>query len=192
MELWCGPDDTDDEALRRLIDRLCEHGLAPVVRAAFLPPPDRTEPDSRVGIVWQMRDDPDARARLLLAGADEVIGPWMHDKEALARVMRLDARARSLVLGELQIDLIARAARRAERPLGLLAREFELLVQLARPPERVHSRGALLKSVWRLGFDPGTNVVEVHVSRLRAKLDRGFARPMLHTIRGEGYCLRAG
>lgn len=81
---------------------------------------------------------------------------------------------------------------RAGRPIALLPREYALLLYLARAGGRCVGRAELLAAIWRLRFDPGTNVIEVHVSRLRAKLDRGFACPMLHTEKGRGYQLTAG
>jgi len=151
-------------------------------------------------LVWQWRDDPVDRTRAIGLGALDVIGPWMETHEALARCLRhlaivaglRQSGRTSLQFGELEIDLIEREARRQGRTLGLLQREFELLSFLATSPDRPHSREALLRAVWRLGFDPGTNVVEVHVSRLRARLDRGFDWPMLRTVRGAGYALMTG
>lgn len=146
-------------------------------------------------LLWQGRDDPLARARALAAGADEIVGPWMTREEALARLLRFHARPRgtetSLRLGPLEIDLIGHAAARDGRMLRLLHREYELLLHLARHAGAIQSREALLRAIWRLAFDPGTNVVEVHVSRLRAKLDRGYPWPMLRTVRGAGYALVA-
>ena len=81
---------------------------------------------------------------------------------------------------------------RAGRPVPLLAREYALLLHLARHAGQPLSRTDLLRAVWRLDFDPGTNSVEVHMSRLRAKLDRGGARPLLRTVKGRGYMLDAG
>src|SRR3546814_1558509 len=75
--------------------------------------------------------------------------------------------------------------------MRLPLREFDLLANLARVPDRPLSRDALLRAVWRIDFDPGTNRVEVHMSRLRAKVDRGFDWPMLHTVKGRGYALRS-
>ena len=93
--------------------------------------------------------------------------------------------------GELRIDLIDRRVERAGRLIAMPLREFDLLANLARIPDRPVSRAALLKAVWRIDFDPGTNRVEVHMSRLRAKVDRGFAWPMLRTVKGQGYALRS-
>nr|WP_250890666.1 response regulator transcription factor [Sphingobium nicotianae] len=154
----------------------------------------------RHALIWQWQDDSIDRASALSLGALDGIGPWMPTHEALARCLRFVAIVTSLrqgpetqmQLGELEIDLIEREARRQGRTLGLLQREFELLNYLATCPDQPHSREALLRAVWRLGFDPGTNVVEVHVSRLRARLDRGFAWPMLRTVRGAGYALVTG
>lgn len=143
-------------------------------------------------ILWHSIDDPAARARALEGGAQEVVGPWMHEAETVARIIRLaGADQPRLVLGDLAIRLVDRAVERAGRPIPLLAREYALLLHLARRPGEAVSRAALLQAVWRLDFDPGTNSVEVHMSRLRAKLDRGFAWPMLRTIKGQGYVLDA-
>jgi DNA-binding response OmpR family regulator len=154
---------------------------------------DAVRPHLRAGdatILWQRVDDPAERARALESGAHEVVGPWMHEEETVARIIRL-ARERQpqLALGDLLIQLVDRSVTRAGRAVPLLAREYALLLHLARRPGEAVTRGELLRAVWRLDFDPGTNSVEVHMSRLRAKLDRGFARPMLHTVRGQGYML---
>lgn len=97
--------------------------------------------------------------------------------------------APTLRIGELRIDTARRLATRAGRRLPLLPREYALLLHLARHADRTVTRVALREAVWGLDFDPGTNSIEVHVSRLRAKLDRGFARPMLWTDKGVGYRL---
>lgn len=143
-------------------------------------------------ILWQDEDDPHARARALEGGMQEVVGPWMHEAEAVARIIRLaDAAQPELRLGDLVIRLIDRSVTRSGRPIPLLAREFALLVHLARRPGQAISRSELLRAVWRLDFDPGTNSVEVHISRLRGKLDHGFALKMLRTVKGRGYALCA-
>ncbi|MDO7834560.1 winged helix-turn-helix domain-containing protein [Sphingobium sp. HBC34] len=141
-------------------------------------------------ILWQDVDDPAARARALEAGMQEVVGPWMHEAETIARIIRLaDADQHRLRLGNLLIHLVDRRVERGGRPIVLLTREYELLLHLARRPGQAISRTELLRAIWRLNFDPGTNSVEVHMSRLRAKLDRGFAIPLLHTRKGQGYML---
>ena len=152
-------------------------------------------------IVWQQRDDAGARAAALDAGVDDVVGPWMDTREIVARLERAKRRvmrwrydappiASHIACGDLQIALVDRQVRREGRAIPLIAREYALLTHMAQRPGQLVSRQELLRDVWRLRFDPGTNSVEVHMSRLRAKLDRGFSWPMLHTVRGAGYVLR--
>lgn len=146
-------------------------------------------------IVWQESDSAADRIAAFGAGADDIIGPWMDRAEALARLERARARrslmdhAEKITAGELRIDRLDRTAFRCERPIGLLGREFDLLLHLVRARNRVQRHADLLRAVWRLNIDPGTNVVAVHMSRLRAKLDNGYAWPMLRTVRGIGYAL---
>ncbi|MCP1468420.1 DNA-binding response OmpR family regulator [Sphingobium sp. OAS761] len=141
-------------------------------------------------ILWQHVDDPAERARALEGGAHDVVGPWMHEAETVARIVRLaQASGPRLCIGDLQIHLVDRSVTRGGRTVALLAREYALLLHLARHAGQVVSRTDLLRAVWRLDFDPGTNSVEVHMSRLRGKIDRGFARPMLRTVKRCGYML---
>ena len=141
------------------------------------------------------RDALDDRMAALAAGADDAVGWTNNLPELLARIAGLLRRSRiaagQLGEGELRIDLIDRRVERAGRLIRLPLREFDLLANLARVPGRPVSRDALLRAVWRIDFDPGTNRVEVHMSRLRAKVDRGFDWPMLHTVKGRGYTLRS-
>ena len=95
-----------------------------------------------------------------------------------------------LTLGELSLDLLSRKVERAGQTLDLRPREFTLLEYLLRHPGRVLSKTMILSHVWGYSFDPGTNVVDVLVSRLRDKVDEGFASKMIHTVRGAGYVLR--
>ncbi|HWW63149.1 MAG TPA: response regulator transcription factor [Sphingomonadaceae bacterium] len=96
-----------------------------------------------------------------------------------------------LTVGDLEVDLLGRTVRRAGRAIELKPREYRLLEYFARNAGRVVTRTMLLEHVWNYHFDPGTNVVDVHVSRLRRKLEEGFERPILHTVRGAGYRLAA-
>lgn len=126
------------------------------------------------------------------AGADDAVPDRASDGLIAARLhalVRRQTASLTLVIGELSIDRLQRRAVRAGRPLSLLPREYRLLEVLARHSGQTVSRAQLLRSVCGLSFDPGTNVLEVHVSRLRAQLDRGFARPMLMTDKGRGYRL---
>ena len=94
-----------------------------------------------------------------------------------------------LTVGDLEIDLLARKVKRQGRSIPLVAREFSLLAFLARHAGHVVTRTMMLEKLWDYHFDPGTNVVDVHVGRLRRKIDDGFNRPLLHTVRGAGYRL---
>jgi two-component system, OmpR family, response regulator len=96
-----------------------------------------------------------------------------------------------LQVGDLELDLLSRAARRNGTPIDLQPREFRLLEYLMRHAGQVVTRTMLLESVWEYHFDPQTNVIDVHISRLRAKIDKGFEAPLLHTVRGAGYMIRA-
>ncbi|HMN53179.1 MAG TPA: response regulator transcription factor [Sphingopyxis sp.] len=146
-------------------------------------------------LVLSDHDSLDDRMTALAGGADDAAGWTDNLPELLARIASLIRRSRlasgQLGEGELRIDLIDRRVERAGRLIRLPLREFDLLANLARVPDRPLSRSALLKAVWRIDFDPGTNRVEVHMSRLRAKVDRDFAWPMLRTVKGHGYALRS-
>ncbi|WBY06977.1 response regulator transcription factor [Sphingomonas sp. 7/4-4] len=127
------------------------------------------------------------------AGADDAVALPACAGEIAARLAaRLRCQPPRIALGGLRIDPVERRVERDGRTIALLPREYALLLHLARWADRCVGREELLASVWGLRFDPGTNVVEVHVSRLRAKLDRGFAVPMLRTDKGRGYRLTAG
>jgi two-component system, OmpR family, response regulator len=135
----------------------------------------------------------DERTQAIAAGADDAIEPMGAPMELATRIGAL-LRRRSMTLGrlacdDLEIDLIRRAVRRGDRPIALPSREFELLAELARTPGEIVPRTHLLRSVWRLDFDPGTNRVEVHMSRLRGRVDHGERFPMLRTFKGRGYAL---
>ena len=95
-----------------------------------------------------------------------------------------------LVVADLEMDLLARTVTRAGRALELKPREFRLLEYLMRHADQVVTRTMLLEAVWDYHFDPQTNVIDVHVSRLRRKVDRDFGPPLIHTVRGAGYALR--
>ncbi len=132
-------------------------------------------------------------ALALDAGADDAVDGRAGPEEIAARLAALTRTPASRIgVGDLVIDRIQRSAQRAGRPIDLLPREYALLLHLAEHAGQVVSRRALLDAVWGLRIDPGTNVVQVHVSRLRAKLDRGQPQPMLLSERGKGYRLAPG
>ena len=138
------------------------------------------------------------RVRGLKAGGDDyLIKPFAFSEllarlEALARRGGADDRvATKLKVADLEMDLLARIVRRSGRQIDLQPREFRLLEYLMRHAGHVVTRTMLLEGVWDYHFDPQTNVIDVHISRLRGKIDKGFAAPLLHTVRGAGYSLRA-
>jgi len=110
---------------------------------------------------------------------------------AIARRMGAIAPTLQLRVGALELDLVARHATREGRRIDLQPQEFKLLEFLAQNAGRLVTRTMLLENVWNLDFDPGTNIVESHMSRLRGKIDRGFGVEMIHTVRGAGYTLSA-
>ncbi|HRD97133.1 MAG TPA: heavy metal response regulator transcription factor [Rubrivivax sp.] len=143
------------------------------------------------------RDKVEDRVRGLEQGADDYLVKPFAFSELLARVTALLRRgapsgaqvATLLRLGDLEVDLIARKATRAQQRLDLTAKEFNLLALLLRRRGQILSRTTLAEQVWDMNFDSDTNVVEVAVRRLRAKLDDPFAAKLLHTVRGMGYVL---
>ncbi|HUJ03761.1 MAG TPA: response regulator transcription factor [Rhizomicrobium sp.] len=141
--------------------------------------------------------DVDDRVKGLKAGGDDYLTKPYAFVELLARIDAL-MRRRSpatvktrLQVGDLELDLLTRTARRGEAHIDLQPREFRLLEYLMRHAGQVVTRTMLLESVWEYHFDPQTNVIDVHISRLRAKIDKGFDTPLLHTVRGAGYMIRA-
>ena len=141
--------------------------------------------------------DVDERVRGLKAGGDDYLTKPFAFSELLARVEALSRRGKSdspvtkLTVGDLELDLLSRLVRRAGQKIDLQPREFRLLEYLMRHAGQVVTRTMLLEGVWDYHFDPQTNVIDVHVSRLRQKVDRPFGAPLIHTIRNAGYMVRA-
>ena len=140
----------------------------------------------------------DDRVKGLRSGGDDYLAKPYAFSELLARVEALvrrrapDAVQTKLKVGDLELDRLTRSVTRAGQPIDLQPREFLLLEYLMQHAGQVVTRTMLLENVWDYHFDPQTNVIDVHISRLRAKIDKGFPEPLLHTVRGAGYCLRAG
>ena len=139
----------------------------------------------------------DDRVRGLRAGGDDYLVKPFASQEMVARVDALARRSGTVIretmlrVGDLEIDRLSRIACRRGQKIDLLPREFELLAYLARNAGQVVSRGMLLQEIWDLHFDPTTNIIDVYVGRIRRKIDSGQAYPLIHTIRGVGFCLRA-
>ncbi len=139
----------------------------------------------------------DDRVKGLRAGGDDYLAKPYAFVELLARIDALvrrngsDAVTTKLAIGNLELDLLSRTATRSGQRIDLQPREFLLLEYLMRHAGQVVTRTMLLENVWEYHFDPQTNVIDVHISRLRAKIDKGFEEPLLHTVRGAGYSLRA-
>jgi two-component system OmpR family response regulator len=149
-------------------------------------------------LILSARHTVDDRVKGLQAGGDDYLTKPFAFAELLARVQALLRRAGGaseptrLVVGDLTLDLLSRKVERAGRTIELRPREFALLEYLMRHPGRVLSKTMILSHVWGYSFDPGTNVVDVLVSRLRDQVDEGFDRKMIHTVRGAGYVVKAG
>ena len=139
----------------------------------------------------------DDRVKGLKAGGDDYLVKPFAFSELMARIEALVRRSRTaataaqttLEVADLHMDLLKREVRRGDTKIDLQPREFKLLEFLMRHAGQVVTRTMLLEGVWDYHFDPQTNVIDVHISRLRAKIDKGFERPLLHTVRGAGYRL---
>lgn len=139
----------------------------------------------------------DDKVRGLKVGGDDYLAKPFAFTELLARLEVLVRRRTPsavqtrLAVGGLELDLLSRTAARDGQKIDLQPREFLLLEYMMRHAGHVVTRTMLLENVWEYHFDPQTNVIDVHMSRLRAKIDKGFTQPLLHTVRGAGYSLRA-
>lgn len=132
----------------------------------------------------------------LQGGADDyLVKPFSFDElnarvQALGRRPPLKEEDTTLVIGDLILDRLRRTVKRGEHVVDLQPREFRLLEELMLNDGRVVTRTMLLERVWDFHFDPGTNIVESHISRIRSKIDRGGDPPLIHTVRGAGYVIR--
>ena len=139
----------------------------------------------------------DDRVRGLRAGGDDYLVKPFVFAELLARIEALARRSAVVVketvlrVEDLELDLVSRTAKRSGQDLGLRPREFEVLSYLVRNQGQVVSRAMLLQHVWDLHFDPTTNIIDVYVGRVRRKVDPQHTYPLIHTVRGVGFCLRA-
>jgi two-component system, OmpR family, response regulator len=138
----------------------------------------------------------DDRVHGLKAGGDDYLTKPFAFAELLARIEALNRRGAAasettrLKIADLELDLLARRVTRAGRNIELTTKEFQLLEYLVRHAGQTVTRTMLLEGVWNLHFDPQTNITDVHMSRLRNAIDKGFPRPLIHTVRGAGYVLK--
>jgi len=183
--------DYDVLIVDRMLPELDGLGLVRTLRAT-----DNRTPVLFLSALGQVED----RVKGLRSGGDDYLAKPYAFSELLARVESLGRRRPSqasagpetvLRYDDLSLDLLSRRVERAGRELDLQPREFKLLEVLMRHAGQVMTRTMLLEKVWDYRFDPQTNVIDVHISRLRQKVDRGFAHPLIHTVRGAGYSLRA-
>jgi two-component system, OmpR family, response regulator len=148
-------------------------------------------------LILSALDEVDERIRGLKAGGDDYVVKPFSFGEVVARLEALARRSQdnhydtTLKVGELCMDLLSRKVTRDGKSLVLKPREFKLLEYLMRHAEQVVTRTMLLENIWEYHFDPQTNVIDVHVSKLRQKIDTGFERSMLRTVRNAGYMLTA-
>ena len=175
-----------------VVDRMLPHmdGLTIVktIRASDINTP---------ALILSALGEVDDRVQGLKSGGDDYLtkpfafSELMARLEALVRRVEVDAPATKLQVGDLELDLLSREVTRGSKVLDLQPREFRLLEYLMKHHGQVVTRTMLLEKVWDYHFDPQTNVIDVHISRLRGKIDKGFEKNLLHTVRGAGYVLRA-
>jgi DNA-binding response OmpR family regulator len=186
-------------------DRIMEASFDAVVLDIMLPGPDGLAVVSRLRergnqtpvLILSARGEVDERVAGLDAGADDYMAKPFAIKEVVARVRALarrtpETRAQVLKLADLTLDLVAHEVRRAGVRIDLTTREYRMLEVLLRHAGRICGRTLLLEQAWDFSFDPGSNIVDVYIKRLREKVDAPHAVKLVHTVRGSGYVLREG
>ncbi len=175
-----------------ILDRMLPGGIDGLRLLETLRAQDNATPVLFLSALTQVDD----RVKGLKAGGDDYLTKPFAFAELLTRVEALARRGKGegpstrLVVGDLEMDLLSRGVKRAGQKIDLQPREFRLLEFLMRHAGQVVTRTMLLEGVWDYHFDPQTNVIDVHVSRLRQKIDKPFPTPLLHTVRNAGYMLR--
>jgi two-component system OmpR family response regulator len=186
-----------DEARRGGFDVMVVDRMTPNMDGLTMVETLRREGDQTPVLFLSALGEIEDRVTGLKAGGDDyLVKPYAFVEliarvEALCRRRETGAVATILRVGDLEMDLIGRAVHRAGKTIDLQPREFQLLEFMMRHAGQSVTRTMLLEKVWNYHFDPQTNVIDVHISRLRSKLDKGFDRPMLTTVRGAGYRLEA-
>lgn len=175
-----------------ILDRMLPGGIDGLRLLETLRAQDNVTPVLFLSALGQVDD----RVKGLKAGGDDYLTKPFAFAELLARVEAMARRGKGegpatrLMVGDLEMDLLSRGVKRAGQKIDLQPREFRLLEYLMRHAGQVVTRTMLLEGVWDYHFDPQTNVIDVHISRLRQKIDKPFASPLLHTVRNAGYMLR--
>jgi two-component system OmpR family response regulator len=186
-----------EEARSGRFDVLIVDRMMPRVDGVTMVETLRREGDTTPVLFLSALGEIEDRVKGLNAGADDYLVKPYALAELVARIEALTRRREMggvqtlLKVGDLEMDLIARQVRRAGTEIDLQPREFQLLEFLMRHGGQSVTRTMLLEKVWEYHFDPQTNVIDVHISRLRSKIDKGFDKPMLQTVRGAGYRLEA-
>jgi two-component system OmpR family response regulator len=176
-----------------ILDRMLPGGIDGLRLLETLRAQDNATPVMFLSALGQV----DERVRGLKAGGDDYLTKPFAFAELLARVEALTRRGKAegpqtkVVVADLEMELLSRTVRRAGQKIDLQPREFRLLEYLMRHAGQVVTRTMLLEGVWDYHFDPQTNVIDVHVSRLRQKIDKPFTTALIHTVRNAGYMLRA-
>ena len=176
-----------------ILDRMLPGGIDGLRLLETLRAQDNATPVMFLSALGQV----DERVRGLKAGGDDYLTKPFAFAELLARVEALTRRGKTegpqtkVVVADLEMELLSRTVRRAGQKIDLQPREFRLLEYLMRHAGQVVTRTMLLEGVWDYHFDPQTNVIDVHVSRLRQKIDKPFTTALIHTVRNAGYMLRA-
>jgi two-component system OmpR family response regulator len=184
-------------ALEHLYDVMVVDRMLPALDGLTLIKTLRSTNNHTPVLILSALGEVDDRVQGLRAGGDDYLVKPFAFVELMARIEALVRRGdvgttqTRLQIGDLEMDLLSRVVKRGGRVLELQPREFRLLEYLMRHAGQVVTRTMLLENVWDYHFDPQTNVIDVHISRLRAKIDRGFEHSLLHTVRGAGYLLRA-
>jgi two-component system OmpR family response regulator len=176
-----------------ILDRMLPGGIDGLRLLETLRAQDNATPVMFLSALSQV----DERVRGLKAGGDDYLTKPFAFAELLARVEALTRRGKTegpqtkVVVADLEMELLSRTVKRAGQKIDLQPREFRLLEYLMRHAGQVVTRTMLLEGVWDYHFDPQTNVIDVHVSRLRQKIDKPFGTALIHTVRNAGYMLRA-
>ncbi len=186
------------QATCEVYDAIILDRLLPAVDGLKILSTLRATDDTTPVLILSALGDVDERVKGLRAGGDDYLAKPFALSELIARVEALGRRgpvttepATILQVGDLEIDLLGHAVHRAGRRIELTPREFRILEYLARSAGRVVTRSMLLEKVWEYHFDPQTNIIDQHVSKLRQKIDQGHAKSLIHTVRGTGYVMRA-